>query len=140
MHHQIGLWLLSDGTVKVNYDLGQNGPACKGFYEHSSNKEVVCKKNLPVINPIKISCIDIYGHGKCELCSGDCDSDSDCVGDLVCFHTSGEYGVGDVPGCSWDPNYPFSVDNWDYCKLLDCITVKCSQMQPLIFLFLLSMY
>ena len=71
----------------------------------------------PVINPISNPCTDHYGYGNCGQCSGDCDSDSDCAGDLICFQRSGTYGVGNVPGCSWDPNYTdFDANNWDYCK------------------------
>ena len=42
-------------------------------------------------------------------CQGDCDDDSDCDGDLVCFFNSaGETNV--PPGCQGPAS-----DNWDYC-------------------------
>ena len=49
-----------------------------------------------------------------EECEGDCDDDSDCEGDLVCFHNVD--GSSDVaPGCQGT-----ATANWDYCydKLL----------------------
>ena len=42
-------------------------------------------------------------------CQGDCDDDTECDGDLVCFHNTG----GDEhapPGCSGT-----ATTNWDYC-------------------------
>lgn len=70
----------------------------------------------PMITAIDNPCTDHYADGKCEVCSGDCDSDSDCAGDLVCYERSGDYGVGYIPGCSWDPNFGIRRRNWDYCK------------------------
>ena len=47
-----------------------------------------------------------YALAECE---GDCDNDSDCEGDLVCFHNDG--GSSDVaPGCQGT-----ATANWDYC-------------------------
>ena len=40
-------------------------------------------------------------------CQGDCDADSDCLGDLVCFQRD---GLDPVPGCSGS-----GTNNWDYC-------------------------
>lgn len=36
----------------------------------------------------------------CEKCEGDCDTDTDCQGDLVCFQRRGKTKNADVPGCS----------------------------------------
>jgi hypothetical protein len=38
---------------------------------------------------------------KCGLCEGDCDSDSDCEGDLVCISREGHDAV---PGCTGEGN------------------------------------
>ena len=47
-----------------------------------------------------------YALAECE---GDCDNDSDCEGDLVCFHNVD--GSSDVaPGCQGT-----ATANWDYC-------------------------
>lgn len=44
------------------------------------------------------------------LCQGDCDSDDDCVDDLVCFQR--DHGSSMTPpGCEGTPY----GDNWDYC-------------------------
>jgi hypothetical protein len=40
-------------------------------------------------------------------CQGDCDTDSDCAEDLVCFQRS---GFASVPGCNGSGN-----KGWDYC-------------------------
>jgi len=44
-----------------------------------------------------------------DECQGDCDDDSSCSGDLICFYNE----VGETntpPGCSGT-----ATDNWDYC-------------------------
>jgi len=43
------------------------------------------------------------------LCEGDCDSDSDCMGNLVCFQRDGDVSV---PGCTGT-----AVTDHDYCIL-----------------------
>jgi len=49
------------------------------------------------------------GCGCLDECAGDCDSDADCVGDLVCFHRGS--GDGIPPGCFGQPHY----SSHDYC-------------------------
>mmetsp|Transcript_26813 Transcript_26813/g.58154 ORF Transcript_26813/g.58154 Transcript_26813/m.58154 type:complete len:409 (+) Transcript_26813:97-1323(+) len=44
---------------------------------------------------------------KLGVCQGDCDDDSDCKGDLVCFERD---GYEDVPGCNGRGD-----KDWDYC-------------------------
>jgi hypothetical protein len=41
------------------------------------------------------------------ICEGDCDNDSHCSGELVCFHRT---GVEQVPGCNG-----LGLSNYDYC-------------------------
>ena len=78
----------------------------------SFNKGVLPESLLPEIQQKENPCTDHYGEGKCELCSGDCNSDDDCKDDLVCFQrNSGQ----DVPGCSWGAGRE-STNNWDFCK------------------------
>jgi len=44
-----------------------------------------------------------------NMCEGDCDSDEECQGDLMCFHNIDDHS--DVPpGCTGTANL-----NWDYC-------------------------
>ena len=77
--------------------------------------------NFPSYNPTvrKIhfkgyQCTDHYGAGKCELCSGHCDSDNDCAGDLLCLQRN--EGV-DVPGCSWGADGDiYKNSNTNFCK------------------------
>ena len=45
------------------------------------------------------------------LCQGDCDADTDCRGDLVCFQSS---GVPSIPGCH--DSTGAGVFNYDYCN------------------------
>ena len=66
---------------------------------------------------MKDPCTDHYGEGKCEICSGSCTSDSDCAGDLVCYHR--DKSEEDVPGCSWGPNNDILKNEnraWNFCK------------------------
>merc|ERR1712241_354487 len=54
---------------------------------------------------------DIERHCNCLAeCAGDCDIDSDCAGDLVCWQ---RFGWNDPvpPGCSGDPHF----ESHDYC-------------------------
>jgi len=51
------------------------------------------------------------GSQPCGKCEGDCDRDSDCAGNLVCFQRSSSSEA--VPGCmgGWDGD----IGNYDYC-------------------------
>jgi hypothetical protein len=52
--------------------------------------------------------------GLCEECTGDCDDDSDCEGDMICFQRSS--GDLDVPGCVWGENSDdIKNDSTDIC-------------------------
>jgi len=52
---------------------------------------------------------DRWGHFiHCGKCEGNCDCDSDCVGDLRCAHRSLEQH--EVPGCEFDTHAPFYWD------------------------------
>mmetsp|Transcript_44712 Transcript_44712/g.50484 ORF Transcript_44712/g.50484 Transcript_44712/m.50484 type:complete len:390 (+) Transcript_44712:1-1170(+) len=58
---------------------------------------------------------DIAGNGSSlNLCEGDCDSDSDCKGDLICFEKSKSRSQ-DVPSCSYPRNREGYKVDWDYC-------------------------
>ena len=70
---------------------------------------------LPKLKFMNVECNNHYGDGNCKLCSGDCDTDDDCTGDLVCFQID---GGEEVPGCSWGANSAATKNqNWDFCKL-----------------------
>jgi len=64
-------------------------------------------EELPVI-PLD----DSVGNGKTDYghCQGDCDRDSDCLGNLVCFKRPGYEAV---PGC--DMSAGLGTYGWDYC-------------------------
>ena len=69
---------------------------------------------LPEVRFVGNPCTAAFPDGKCTLCTGDCDSDSDCAGDLVCFQRS---GGEDVPGCVWGSNSAsLKADDDDFCK------------------------
>ena len=50
-----------------------------------------------------------YPYTPLAMCEGDCDFNSDCKGDLICFQRD---GVESVPGCD-DSQY--ATDGYDYC-------------------------
>ena len=50
---------------------------------------------------------DACSSGSCNLCEGDCDSDSDCNGSLRCYQRNTNESV---PGCTGNP-----YGAWDYC-------------------------
>ena len=52
--------------------------------------------------------------GLCTECTGDCDSNSDCEGDMMCLQRD---GGEDVPGCTFTDSYRKAGDD-DYCELL----------------------
>jgi len=49
-----------------------------------------------------------------NLCEGDCDRDSDCSGDLICFHKA-QTRSQDVPSCLYPSDRAGYSSNWDYC-------------------------
>ena len=51
--------------------------------------------------------MDGCGNDPCGQCAGDCDRDTDCEGDLICFQRTGDENV---VGCSGDAS-----SGWDYC-------------------------
>jgi hypothetical protein len=52
--------------------------------------------------------------GLCKQCTGDCDYDSDCEGDMICFQRSS--GDLEVPGCVWGKgSWELKKDDSDYC-------------------------
>ena len=70
---------------------------------------------LPEVQLVGNPCGDQFSDGLCVLCTGDCDRDSDCAGDLICFQRS---GGEDVPGCAWGSNSAtLKAEGHDYCKL-----------------------
>ena len=71
--------------------------------------------NPNVVQLLGNPCNDFFNNGLCEICTGDCDFDSDCAGDLRCAERStNNNGLENVPGCSWSDNnrYP----GWDFCE------------------------
>ena len=58
-------------------------------------KKPASAPSTPIKNRGKDGCND----GKCKLCEGDCDRDSDCKNGLRCFLRE---GLEPVPGCSGD--------------------------------------
>jgi hypothetical protein len=53
---------------------------------------------LPTSQPGVVNYVGECGSNYlCDLCEGDCDSDSDCAGDLICLQRD---GFEAVPGCS----------------------------------------
>ena len=60
---------------------------------------------------------DACSSGSCNLCEGDCDSDSDCNGSLRCYQRNTNESV---PGCTGNP-----YGAWDYCYDTDAPPRPC---------------
>ena len=59
-------------------------------------------------------CTDVFGDGICPACTGDCDYDSDCAGDMRCFQrSSGETDL--ISGCVY-PEALNTLGSTDICK------------------------
>ena len=76
---------------------------------------------VPVVSiPLSVDyvgnpCNDFFSSGLCAECTGDCDGDSDCSGDLRCVkRRSDTDGEEDVPGCAWSGTDRFF--DTDFCK------------------------
>ena len=68
----------------------------------------------PEVQYVGNPCGNFFSDGKCEICTGDCDNDSDCVGDSRCFQRN---GGEDVPGCVWGADSDsLKASNNDFCK------------------------
>ena len=60
-------------------------------------------------------CTKYSANGKCNECTGDCDADSDCAGELRCAKRA--RASQNVPGCVWglaDRN----ENEVDYCEFV----------------------
>lgn len=53
---------------------------------------------MPSPNDLRVRDQQCTEENPCPACTGDCDSDFDCEGDLFCFQTNGLEAI-DVPGC-----------------------------------------
>ena len=96
----------------VCYDKGGPNfsvPGCTGFDEtltkwctrgiHSSlEPPLTSETSLTFDPPLKAPVRECSSENPCERCEGDCDSDADCAGSLVCFDKGGENLP--VRGCS----------------------------------------
>ena len=71
-------------------------------------------------------CTDYSDGGKCTQCQGDCDTDSDCEGNLRCAQRKESSGVENVPGCTWG-SASNRFDDTDYCEFIMSffVIVKC---------------
>lgn len=71
------------------------------------------------ITPIPVTrvgnpCGNYFESGLCEICTGDCDRDSDCEGDLLCFQR--DSGEEAPPGCTFEGATPGLIDTYnDFC-------------------------
>mmetsp|Transcript_25104 Transcript_25104/g.30909 ORF Transcript_25104/g.30909 Transcript_25104/m.30909 type:complete len:690 (+) Transcript_25104:87-2156(+) len=74
----------------------------------------------PFVEYVGNPCTAEYPSGLCPVCTGDCDSDSDCEGDARCAQRRSSYYAGfeNVPGCAWGANSDtIRFDDDDYCFL-----------------------
>ena len=61
----------------------------------------------PKDNILRGESVDEHLTGELQKCQGDCNSDSHCAGNLVCYQRS---GYSSVPGC-----LGLGIENFDYC-------------------------
>ena len=69
---------------------------------------------------------DIYG-----ICEGDCDSDLECMGDLVCFERT---GFTNVPGCQGEGRF-----SSDYCYQVTDEPTPSVRLIYVIYVFIVCM-
>lgn len=55
--------------------------------------------------------VDCSKSDPCSECVGDCDTDDDCEGDLVCFQVIGRGRGIEIPGCDMKPVF----SKTDFC-------------------------
>ena len=81
-----------------------------GLYCNSTSTRHELEKR-PVVNTNINGC----GSAGCSACEGDCDSDSECAGNLVCFERTSSSQT--VPGCESTGYQTVTApgDDWDYC-------------------------
>ena len=99
-------WSCATGYFSFGHEIGHN----LGINHDRGTKDACIDPNDPwdgVVKPI-----DHLGSGPftdLQECQGDCDSSSDCAGQLYCyFRDTG----GVTPGCSGNG----ASDSWDYCS------------------------
>jgi hypothetical protein len=90
-------------------------PGCSGGLDDASLFDY-CVRKSDLKPPVVQVGLDPKNLGRCE---GDCDADSDCIGDLVCFGRTGAPFL-DVPGCSGGLD---DASLFDYC-------VRKSDLKP----------
>ena len=79
---------------------------CAADYGNSMNVYIIDKKwpgsngGFPPPNGVAIRTHKSGAKKPFDECGGDCDHDSDCRGDLVCFQRSGSTANAPIPGCS----------------------------------------
>lgn len=64
---------------------------------------------LPIEYP-EVEFVEWNSFSPLGECQGDCDTDEECAGGLVCFKRSSETSLNDIPGCSISGNFGKNVD------------------------------
>ncbi len=65
-------------------------------------------------------CNDEFESGNCQVCTGDCDYDSDCEGEMRCADRSEDRDeVENVPGCVWgEGSEDLQAGGTDFCEYI----------------------
>jgi hypothetical protein len=73
---------------------------------------------VPLPEQLKLVNNPCGNTGECEICSGDCDTDSDCQSGLRCAQRTHHNGKETVPGCFWGEDSDIErFKDKDYCFL-----------------------
>ena len=89
---------------------------CAADYGNSMNVYIIDKKwpgsngGFPPPNGVAIRTHKSGAKKPFDECGGDCDHDSDCRGDLMCFQRGGSTANAPIPGCSGS-----AKSGYDYC-------------------------
>ena len=127
-----GLWCMQRSGFEIVPGCSGAGGLRDVFGKNMCYKPAKKNEVRLVGNP----CTDFFESGYCEECSGDCDNDVDCDGDLRCVQRIGDQKeVENVPGCIWrEGSEDLQFGSTDFCEYV----ISTSRRLFILWLSLLS--